>query len=107
MSVTIGDDALGRAVSLISAFCGHPLGQPAKGASTSAKTSEGPVTGLAACATALAAQSKAATDLLGRTAAERAQVRPPLQPRAMLPSPPPAGFAPPCERCMGAQPRFT
>jgi glutathione S-transferase len=73
-SLTVGDDALGRAVSLISAFCGHPLGAPAKGASTSAKTSEGVVTGLAACATALAAKSPAAAELLGHTAAEKAQV---------------------------------
>jgi hypothetical protein len=74
-AITVSDDALGRAVSLISAFCGNPLGAPAKGASTSAKTSEGTVTGLAACATALAAKSPAAADLLGRTPLEQAQVR--------------------------------
>jgi len=75
-TVTISDDALGRAVSLISAFCGNPLGVPAAGSSTSAKTSagEGTVTGLAACATALAAVSPAAADLLGRTTLEQAQV---------------------------------
>ena len=75
-AITVADDALGRAVSLISAFCGHPLGQPAKGDATTVTTSEGgAVKGLAACATALAtATPAAADDLLGRDAGERAQV---------------------------------
>ncbi|KIZ05283.1 hypothetical protein MNEG_2672 [Monoraphidium neglectum] len=74
MALTVGDDALGRAVLLISAATGDPLGKPAQGASTSAQTSEGIVTGLAACATALAAKSQSAADLLGRTPLEQAQV---------------------------------
>ncbi|GBF95548.1 hypothetical protein Rsub_08529 [Raphidocelis subcapitata] len=74
-AITVSDDALGRAVSLISAYCGDPAGKPAQGASTSVKTADGAaVTGLAACATALAAASPAAADLLGRTPAEAAAV---------------------------------
>ena len=72
--INVSDDALGRAVSLISAACEHPLGKPTQGTTTSVQTSEGSATGLAACATALAVKSAAAADLLGRTPAEQAQV---------------------------------
>lgn len=70
--LTVGDDALGRAVTLISAACGNPLGPPARGTATSVNTGSGAAVGLAACATAIAA---AASDALrGASAAEQAQV---------------------------------
>lgn len=102
-SITVADDALGRAVRLISAFCGNPLGAPAQGASTSAQTGEGTVTGLAACATALAGKSAAAADLLGRDAAEAAQVRPAARRRSTTTPrrrPPPLHPSPPPPSCI-------
>jgi aminoacyl tRNA synthase complex-interacting multifunctional protein 1 len=73
--LAVPDDSVGRTVELVSAFCGHPLGRPQRGAAAlSAEAADGAATTLAAAA-ALLASASAKPGLLGASAEEQARAR--------------------------------
>jgi aminoacyl tRNA synthase complex-interacting multifunctional protein 1 len=75
--LAVPDDNVGRTIELVSAFCGHPLGKPQRGApslSADAGDGAGAATTLGAAA-ALLAQRSARAGLLGSSPEEEARVR--------------------------------
>jgi aminoacyl tRNA synthase complex-interacting multifunctional protein 1 len=73
-ALTVPDDNVGRTIELVSAFCGHPLGKPQRGAALKADAGDGAATTLGAAA-ALLAQRSSRTGLLGASPEEEARAR--------------------------------
>jgi hypothetical protein len=98
----LGTDAASNTAKLVSAYCGHPLGQPEAGSGLEATTSSGGLSGVGTVCTFIASASAKGADLLGATPEQQAQVsvaagrrgrarRPAVPPGCMArdPTPPP------------------